>query len=230
VPFSRVLVVTIATGSLFVAAGCGGNNKHAVPGLPLWQRVLQSGELDDFDAQMQPPADLNLAQFITQAKPAFIRITAASARKELTADGFKRATIATYSGGQKSGPTVASTVIWVGSAAQAQRVVDWAAQDSLSSCPNICNATIEEFKVKGIPNAKGSHRFRGKNAAGAGAKNPFESYDIVYADGPFVYDLFVLGPKVGAVKQNDLIDAAKAQDKRVKGAPLPRSLTTRRGP
>lgn len=218
------LAVAVA-GVVVIASGCGSSSsKTPVAGLPLWQRVLGSGDVPGFDAQMQAPSTLNLSQFIDDAKSSFIQITVASARKELTADGFRTATIATYPSGQKNGPLVASTVIWVGSAALAQRVVGWAANDSLQSCRNVCNAAINSFKVSGIPDARGAHRVNN------GSAKPFESYDIVYANGPFVYDLFVLGPKPGAVKQDDLIAAAKAQYKRVKGVPLPRFLVRGGGP
>jgi len=223
VDLSRRVSLAIATGGLVVVAGCGSGSKHIVAGLPLWQRVLQGGELSGYDPQIQPPKILDLAQFIPQAEPAFIRITDANARRELTADGFKNATIESFPNGAGDAPMVASTVILVGSHAQAQRVVNWDGKDSLQPCPKTCNASFEDVKVSGIPGARGAHRF---NLPGT---KPFEAYNILYADGPFVYDLFVLGPKQGVVKEKDLIDAAKAQYKRVKGAPLPHYLVRRGG-
>ena len=221
--FSCRLALAIAASALLVVAGCGSGSKHAVGGLPLWQRVIQGGELSGYDPQIQPPAILNLPQFIEQARPAFIRITAAGAQKELTADGFRMATIENLLNGAKNAPRIASTVIWVGSHAQAQRVVDWSGDDSLKECLLTCNAAFNAVKVSGIPGARGAHR------ANLGDVKPFESYNILFADGSFVYDLFVLTPKPGAVTEKDLIAAAKAQYKRVKGAPLPRFLVRRGG-
>jgi hypothetical protein len=221
VPIARRVALAGAGGALLVAAGCGSSSNSVVAGLPLWQRVVQGGELKGYDPQIQPPANLNLTQFIRQARPSFIRITDSSARNELTADGFKTATIENFPSG--AGPLVASSVLLVGSPSQAQRVVDWSSNDSLQPCPKTCNASFEAVKVSGIPGAKGAHRF---NLPGT---KPFEAYNILYADGPFVYDLFELGPKPGVVKEKDLIAAAKAQYKRVKGAPLPHYLVVRRG-
>jgi hypothetical protein len=79
---------------------------------------------------------------------------------------------------------------------------------------------IEPFDVSGIPGAKGVRRFRDRPVVAN--ENPFESYDIVYADGPFVYDLFTLGPKLGTLNKSELIAAARKQYDRVKGSgPLP---------
>lgn len=221
--FSRRMVLVFAATTLMVVAGCGSGTKHIVGGLPLWQRVIQGGELSGYDPQIQPPAILNLAQFVEQAQASFVRITPASARKELTADGFKMATVENLLNTDQKATTVASSVILVGSPAQAQHAVDWSADDSLKQCRLLCNAGFNAVKVSGIPAARGAHR------ANLGDVKPFESYNILFADGSFIYDLFVLGPKPGAVKEKDLIDAVKAQYKRVKGAPLPRFLVRRGG-
>ena len=42
---------------------------------------------------------------------------------------------------------------------------------------------------------------------GAGGAKPFEIYDIAFADGPGVYDLF-LRSEAGTVNKSDLIAAA----------------------
>jgi hypothetical protein len=203
-----------------VLAGCGSGSKSVAAGLPLWQRVVQGGELAGYDPQIKPPQMLNLQQFVEQAQPSYIRITAPSATRELKADGFKTATIETFPSGAR-GPTIASSVLLVGSPSQAQRVVGWTVGDSLQPCPKTCNAEWKSVKVSGIPGAQGAQRSNLPNT------RPFEGYNIAYADGPFVYDLFVLGPKPGAVKEKDLIAAVKAQYGRVKGAPLPHNLVVR---
>jgi hypothetical protein len=219
-PVWRRAALVIAASATAVLAGCGSSSKSVAAGLPLWQRVVQGGELSGYDPQIQPPQMLDLTQFVEQARPSYVRTTVPSATRELKADGFKTATIENFPSGA-GGPTIASSVLLVGSASQAQRVVDWSVGDSLQPCPKTCNAQWKAVKVSGIPGAKGAHR---SNLPGT---KPFEGYNIAYADGPFVYDLFVVGPKPGAVQEKDLIAAVKAQYKRVKGAPLPHYLVVR---
>ena len=175
--FSRRVVLVFAASALVVVAGCGSGTKHTVGGLPLWQRVIQGGELSGYDPQVQPPAILNLAQFVEQAQRSFIRITPVSAKKELTADGFRMATIENLLSTDQKTTTVASSVIWVGSPAQAQHAVDWSADDSLKQCRLLCNSGFNAVKVSGIPAARGAHR------ANLGDVKPFESYNILFADG-----------------------------------------------
>ena len=217
---SRRAALAVVAGATALLAGCGSSSKSVAAGLPLWQRVVLGGELSGYDPQIQPPQMLNLSQFVAQARPSYIRITVPSAIKELKADGFKTAMIEDFPNGA-GGPTIASSVLLVGSPSQAQRVVDWSVGDSLQPCPKTCTAQWKAVKVSGIPGAKGAYR---SNLPGT---RPFEGYNIAYADGSFVYDLFVLGRKPGSVTENDLIAAVKAQYKRVKGAPLPYSLVIR---
>jgi hypothetical protein len=223
---ARRMACALACASLLSVSGCGGGSKGTVAGLPLWQRLIEGGELKGYDAQMQPPAMLNLAQFIRQADTSFVAATDASARKELTNDGFRQAMIEVFPGSSPKAPLVASTVIWVGSPARAQRLVDWSTNDFLQPCPGNCTAAWNPIKVSGVPGAKGAYRHN--RLAGV---RPFESYDIAFADGSFVYDLFVTAHKPGTFNQHDLLNAVRAQYKRVKGAPLPRYLVFgKRGP
>lgn len=221
---ARRMAFALSCVSLLFVSGCGGGSKSTVAGLPLWQRLIEGGELKGYDAQMRPPAMLNLAQFISQADSSFVVATDASARKELTRDGFRQATIEVFPGSKPKAPLVASTVIWVGSPTQAQRVVDWSNNDSLQPCPENCTAAWNPVKVSGIPGAKGAYRHNRRVGV-----RPFESYDIAFADGPFVYDLFVSASTPGTFNQRDLLNAVKAQYKRVKGAPLPRYLVFGKG-
>ena len=217
------LVVSVVV--MLVLSGCGSSSKKSVAGLPLWQRVILGGELVGYDPPLQPPPTLNLAQFVVQAQPSYIEITKASATKELMADGFRMATIETFPGSSPKAPLVASSVLWVGSPQQAQKVVHWTVTDTMLPCPETCNAQWNAVKVSGIPGAMGAYRHNIVSA-----RRRFESYNIAYADGPFVYDLFALDQNPGTLKQKDLLNAVKAQYKRVKGAPLPRYLVRRPAP
>ena len=147
---SRRAALAIAASATAVLAGCGSSSKSVAAGLPLWQRVVQGGELSGYDPQIQPPQMLNLNQFVAQARPSYVRITVPSATKELKADGFKTAMIENFPNGA-GGPTLASSVLLVGSPSQAERVVDWSVGDSLQPCPKTCNAQWKAVKVSGIP-------------------------------------------------------------------------------
>jgi hypothetical protein len=207
---------------VLLAAGCGSSAKKNVAGLPLWQRVLLGNELVGYDPPPQPPPLLRLGQFINQAKPAFIQITKAGAQQELQGDGFKTATIESFPGNSPTSPIIASSVLLVGSNQQAEKVVKWSIADSLRPCREACTATWKSVKISGIPGAEGAYRHNLTPGV-----RPFESYNLAFADGPFVYDLFVLSPKPGTFNRNDLLKAVKAQYNRVKGAPLPRNLVRR---
>jgi len=201
-------------------AGCGGTvpaaEKHAA--LPLWQRVLQAGDLPGFAADRKPPTALDLNAFVEQAKPAFVRITPQGAVRELTTYGFRGAMITTQQIPEQQ-PFVASTVVELGSPPQAEKALDWAYTDSTSPCRHICNIDVETFEVPGIPGAKGVRRSREKDAGGTGPNDPFESFDVQFTDGPFLYDLISLGARPGEVSRDDVIAAAKALYQRVAGSP-----------
>ncbi len=210
----RWLLLTVCVVGLLPGFGMAAN---ASAPLPLWQRVLLGGELKSFNPQAAPPVLLNRKQFIQQAEPSFVLITPKSALRELTTDAFKAATIITLRNGNKS-LLVASTVIQAGSSAKARRIAAWSSFDGLQPCRTTCDVRIEPFDVSGIPGAKGVRRFRDRVVA---KESLFESYDIVYADGPFVYDIFTLGPKLGTFNKSELIAAARRQYDRVKGSGPP---------
>jgi hypothetical protein len=223
----RILSITLGLLVFVVStAGCGGGNDGAgsVPPLALSERVFAGGELEGFTAQPGPRAPLTLDAFVEAAKDAFVRITPQGARDELTADGFVGAVIVPLTPPEKDAPVVASTVVQLGSPAQARQAMAWAYADSLSPCPNVCNVVIEPFDVPGIPGAKGIRRSRPEDPAGSGPTEPFESFEIEFTDGPFLYDVITLGAKPGEIQGGDIVAAARALYGRVKGRPpLPAS-------
>jgi len=218
----RMTLILASLLTLAVVAGCGGGgDQKAASGapLPLWQRVLLGGDIQGFVPDPEPPALLDLQAFVDQAKDAFVRITPEEAVRELTADAFAGATITTQARAQVDHPIVASAAVQLGSEAQAERLLEWAYADSLSPCPNVCNVDIETFDVSGIPGAKGIRRSRTENASGAGDGGPFESFEIEFVDGPFLYDVLTLGAMPGEIQRDDVIAAAQALYERVKGSP-----------
>jgi hypothetical protein len=235
-PSVRTRALFVATIVLLgLAAGCGGvagtgsngvESESARPliagehpaALPLWQRVLQSGELAGFVTDSRPPQFLNLDEFVAAAKPAFIRITPAEAKQQLASAGFRRALIAGLALPGEDDVLAASVVVELASAAQASRASAFFTADSLEPCANTCNITISKFDVPEI-GATGSHRSRDAAAAGAGDDKPFEAYDVGFTDGAFLYDIFVLTPRPGMVERAAIAAAARALYERVHGSP-----------
>jgi hypothetical protein len=230
------LCIAVLSASALAAAGCGGGQPtgHAaattattIPAasssgppapLPLWQRVLESGELAGFQSGANPPKEIGLDAFVDQSHVAFIRITPQQARDELTADGFKRALISDLSLPGNKDVIAASVVLQLGSDAQARRASAFFGADSLKACRNTCNVNISSFDLPDV-GATGSHRSRPALAAGAGSDQPFEAFDVGFADGPFLYDVFVLTPRPGMVSQQAVAAAVRALYERVRSSP-----------
>ena len=137
------------------------------------------------------------------------------------AAGFKAAVISQLATSRRNDLIVASTVIQLGSARQAETTLQWASTDSLRPCPHVCNVSVEPFPIRGIPGAKGVRRSRAENGFGAGPKAPFEAYGIELADGAFLYDLFAVAPRPGIFNRNELVAAVTKLYERVHGRPAP---------
>ncbi len=207
----------LGLASAFWAEVASGDLAGATAGgLTLSQRVLQKDELSGFTPQPNPKI-LTLRAFVKEAAPSYVQITAKSAHQRLAAAGFRAAVISQLASSRRSDLIVASTVIQLGSARQAETTLQWASTDGLRPCPHVCNVSVEPFPVGGIPGAKGVRRSRAENASGAGPKAPFEAYDIEFADGAFLYDVFAVAPRPGSFKRNELIAAVTKLYERVHG-------------
>jgi len=220
----RVTLLALAVlglASTFWAEVASGDLAGATAGgLTLSQRVLQKDELSGFTPQPNPKT-LTLRAFVKEAAPSCIQTTAQSAHQRLAAAGFRAAVISQLATGRPNDLIVASTVIQLGSAQQAQTTLQWASTDSLRPCPHVCNVSVEPFPIRGIPGAKAVRRSRAENTSGAGPKAPFEAYDIEFADGAFFYNVFAVAPRAGILNRNELIAAVTKLYKRVHGRPAP---------
>ena len=110
-----------------------------------------------------------------------------------------------------------------GSDAGATDAVDLLHADGLEPCPETCAFAITEFDVDGIPNARGVQRIATQealDAVGDTDRFPHAEYKILFADGPFSYDLTLFGPPDEVSEQQAEEIAAKLYD-RVAGAPPP---------
>jgi hypothetical protein len=89
-------------------------------------------------------------------------------------------------------------------------------QDYTAPCPHVCTVDASEFEVSGIPDAKGVKRASQPGHEG----EPFEAYEVEFADGDFVCVVNVAG-EPGSVSKEDAVAVAQKLYDRVKGAPLP---------
>jgi hypothetical protein len=120
-------------------------------------------------------------------------------------------------------PHIFSSVIQLRSEDGAAKALEWAHEDSLKPCPKTCAQRISEFEVEGIPDAHGVRRSASAEdieAIGQEGDVPFDSYQVLFGDGPFVYTVDVHGPP-GSVTEAQVEEIATALHSRVEGAPPP---------
>jgi hypothetical protein len=91
---------------------------------------------------------------------------------------------------------------------------------ALEPCPQTCVARIEEFDVSGVPDGRGVRRVvTAERLAETGEEGePYDSYTIVFADGPFVYMVEGFAPP-GEISEAQVQGFASNVHDRVAGAP-----------
>ena len=93
--------------------------------------------------------------------------------------------------------TSATLVMQFSSEAGATDAVDLLHTDGLEPCPETCAFSVAEFEVDGIPNARGIQRIATQESldrVGDAERSPHAEYSILFADGPFAYDVRLFGP------------------------------------
>jgi hypothetical protein len=90
----------------------------------------------------------------------------------------------------------------------------------LRTCPETCAFTSAEFEVDGLPDAFGAQRIATQESLDAVGDpgEPQAVYAIVFADGPYVYDIALSGPPE-EVSEQEAEELAQALYGRVAGAP-----------
>jgi hypothetical protein len=98
--------------------------------------------------------------------------------------------------------------------------VDLVHKESLKPCPGDCAMQFEEFDVSGVPDAEGTRAFTTKESleATGGEGVPSDSYTIVFADGPFVYEVDGFADP-GEISKKQIEEIAQKVHDRVEGAP-----------
>jgi hypothetical protein len=117
-------------------------------------------------------------------------------------------------------PHVRMLVIRFDSEEGAQKGGDLLHEKSLEPCPETCAQQITRFEVSGIPDVMGVRHYTSAADLEATGEpgDPFDSYEILFTDGSFAYELEVFGPP-GQVSQKQVEEIAGKVYERVQGAP-----------
>ncbi|MGH3034739.1 MAG: hypothetical protein ACRDON_09330 [Gaiellaceae bacterium] len=227
-----LLLLALAAAALAIT-GCGGNDaaeaQDAEP-LTLEQRVPNEADAPGWkpDPVETQRTATGVDQFLERFEDQFVNPTAEDERK------FKRAGFASaisftrFLPSEPGGPHtrsashLAALVMRFETEEGAKAALELLHADSLRPCPESCASQVSEFDVDGIPDAIGVRRYA--TAESIEETNdpgePYDSYGIGFADGPFVYSLALFGPP-GKVSEEEAKDLAETFYDRVQGAPPP---------
>jgi hypothetical protein len=221
----RALLLLCLLAAL-AAAGCGGDDDASggddgTGPLTVEDRVLQEGELSGYTPKGTAQAETDASAFVDSVNFFFPASDEAIAELEGAIEdaGFVSGAYQYLPGSSEKAGAAGSLVVQVGSEAEAKALARQAFDATLEPCKDDCSIDYSEFDVEGVPGALGSGRVRSDENA-SGDVEPFESYHVFFADGPFVYALYAAG-RPGGVDSGDVADAARAQYERVAGRPAP---------
>jgi hypothetical protein len=211
---------------LVVLAACGGDDSKEP--MTLSQRVVSQedapGSKADPVEKRQQTADFE--EFIDALGELTIDPDTETMTDLFRGAGFQEAIADTRFYGEthrRTAPHIFSTVIQLQSEDGAAKALEWLHEDSLKPCPETCAVRISEFEVDGIADARGVRRTQSaEDIEAVGRENdvPFDSYQVLFTDGPFVYTVDVHGPP-GSVTEQQAEEIATALHSRVEGAPPP---------
>ena len=219
----RAVLLAIA---LVVATGlvaCGGD-EEAAP-LTLEQRLLRES---DVPGSKVDPVEVRLTADDLDEFTGWQDVRAAEIdRSKLEDAGFVSAIhetrfIPNTPGGPHThdAPHVRILVLQFESDDGAVTGVDLVHKEGLKPCPGECAVQFEEFDVSGVPDAEGTRRFTTQEAleATGGEGVPSDSYTIVFADGPFVYEVEGFADP-GEISKKQIEEIAQKVHDRIEGAP-----------
>lgn len=221
------VVLSVAAVLVGVSA-CGGGDEPEP--LTLEQRFIQEGDAsgyapDPVEGGRHTWGDVR--QFVDATGDRLVGATAGEAEEFLTEAGFVRGIGGTrFRPGSDGEHTPGDQHLVMGvlqfeSDEGARDAVDWYHDEDMQPCPGNCAATISEFEVDGISDAKGSRRnVTAERLRQTGEDGePSDAYDIRFADGPFAYYVGTFGPPGDATTEAATEAIAKRIYDRVKGAP-----------
>ena len=215
------IALVVATG--LVACG-GGEDEPAAP-LTLEQRLLRES---DVPGSKVDPVEVRLTADELDEFTGWQDVPAAEIdRSKLEDAGFVSAIHETRftpntPGGPhtRDAPHARILVIQFESDDGAVTGVDLVREASLKPCPGECAMQFEEFDVSGVPDAEGTRRYSTKESleATGGEGVPSDSYTIVFADGPFVYEVEGFAAP-GEISKKQVEEIAQKLHDRIEGAP-----------
>jgi hypothetical protein len=227
----RAVLLTIALVLAIGLVGCGGDDGGGSDGesaksLTLEQRLLRESEVPGSEVD---PVEVRLtAESLVKFTnwPEYVP-AAEIDRSKLEKAGFVAAIhetrfIPKTPGGEhtRDAPHVRIMVIQFESDDGAATGAELVHENDLKPCPGQCAARIEEFDVSGVPDAEGSRHLTAAEALKetGGEGEPSDAYTIVFADGPFTYEVQGSADP-GEISKKQIEEIAQKVHDRVKGAP-----------
>ncbi len=225
----RVRLGLLAFALLIVSGvvACGGDDDEARAPLALEERVVRASEVP---GSVEDPVETRLTadsrEDFTAWQGTYVRAAEIEPAK-LDEAGFVSAIhdtrfVPERPGGPHSrdAPHVRLLLIQFESEDGARMGVELLHTNDLKPCPDQCAVRIEEFDVAGVPDATGVRRFATAERLKALGEegDPFDSYTILFADGPFAYQLEGFGP-VGGWTEQRVEEVASKLHHRIEGAP-----------
>jgi hypothetical protein len=196
--------------SLGVLVGCGEDDEGTSPA-SLRSQLLPASEVPGFKIQRKFDWD-NPIDLVHEGL-ALPESTPPSRAVEVLEDaGFEAAVgkrLVVAKGNPFEGPGATVDVIQLGSDDDARETLDYVHKESLKQpCLGVCSVTGREFRVAGIPGAKGA-QLTPQREPPPNAPPPFEAYGIGFTIGP---RLFIVNAGGGPeqVKKGQVLSAAKA--------------------
>jgi hypothetical protein len=226
-----VLVLAPIVAAMLALSACGGGGGSATATGPVTmeQRVVTKEDAPDFepDPVEKPQTVSGPDEFISRLGERFINPTPKEV-SDFKSSGFVRARHVTLfmpatPGGPhtRNAPHIFSLTLQFDSDQGAKDALETLHLDSLRPCPETCGQQAEEFDVPDIPGAFGTHRSATAESlqqAGDTEGDPFDAYQIGFADGVFAYRIILSGDP-GKVTEGQVEEIAKSLYDRVHGRP-----------
>ncbi len=192
-------------------AGCGGGDDTKTSPKSLRQQLLPASELRGFRSERKFDWD-NAIDFTAQGLLLPQSTPPSKAVKAFEDAGFEAGVGETFvaaKGKPFEAPHADQGVVQLGSADDARKALNYARKEALKQpCFAVCSVDAREFKVSGIPGAKGV-RLTPQRHPPPDAPPPFESCAVGFTIGPRLYLVHADGGP-GQVKTSQVVRAAQA--------------------
>jgi hypothetical protein len=221
------MLIALACALAVAFVGCGGDEDGDPVPLTLEQRVLR--ESDAPGSEPDPVERRETFRSVQEALADHEGLGAHIGRAKLEELGFVAAIRDTRfwptrpgGGHTRDARHVRMLVVRLRDEEGAQEAAEVLHAEAREPCPGLCAIRGAVFEPSSVPDAHGLHTFaRAETIEEIGEEGePFDSFTLWFADGPFAYELEVFGGE-GAVSQDQLEEIAERVHSRVEGAPPP---------